>query len=170
MAGVPKDEEIAHWWKIQCSKCQFRADLHNGALTNGTCDYIRLMGHSRGCDMQQCEKFTPGRKIKIIVDIDGLFRRKSRKPQAKHKVHKRPPSVCACGEWLDEQLAEMSIKDAAAGMGVSCDNFSYFRNRPGAVMSAEMAEKAARFFGVTVDTIRREEARCETRGSAASDG
>ena len=46
--------------KKKCSSCQFRGEVNK----NG-CDYILIMGHRRGCSVEECDKYKKGKRIKI---------------------------------------------------------------------------------------------------------
>lgn len=47
--------------RSQCVKCQYSSgmgvDKHN--VSNMTCDYLLIVGHSRGCSPINCAKFEP---------------------------------------------------------------------------------------------------------------
>lgn len=45
-----------------CKKCKYRGREMGGYRT--TCDYIVIVGHSRGCKVENCNKYEPGKKIK----------------------------------------------------------------------------------------------------------
>ena len=45
-----------------CRTCKYRASDTNSK--NG-CDYIEIMGHSRGCSVTGCDKYEKGKRIKI---------------------------------------------------------------------------------------------------------
>lgn len=138
--------------------CKYRAELPNGSLADGTCNYIRVTGHSRQCDMQNCKRYEPGNRIRVKVDYDGKIHKTEKKVRTQNKPRKRPPSRCACGEWLDMMIARMTVKQAADALETSNDHFSMFRMTPGAVMSKRMAEVASKRFGISVDEIRKMEA------------
>ncbi len=166
---LPSDGEIAYWYKIQCKKCKYRAELPSGSIADGTCNYIRVTGRARRCDMQNCERYEPGDRIRVKVDYDGKIHMAKGKIQKKVKPRKRPPSRCACGEWLDMMIAHMTVRQAADALETSNDHFSTFRMTPGAAMSKRMAEVASKRFGVSVEEIRKMEAGYDTERACPGD-
>lgn len=58
-----KLEDEANKQPIDCNtqgtKCMFKARVSGGDLI---CDYLCMVGHSRGCDPQQCTKYQFGKK------------------------------------------------------------------------------------------------------------
>lgn len=166
---LPSDGEIAYWYRIQCKKCKYRAELPSGSLVDGTCNYIRVTGHSRRCDMQNCKRYEPGNRIRVKVDYDGKIHKTEKRVRTQNKPRKRPPSRCACGEWLDMMIARMTVKQAADALETSNDHFSMFRMTPGAVMSKRMAEVASKRFGVSVEEIRKMEAGYDAERTRSGD-
>lgn len=45
-----------------CKKCKYRGRDQGGYYT--TCDYIEITGHSRGCKVEECDKYERGKKLK----------------------------------------------------------------------------------------------------------
>ncbi|MCI5650371.1 MAG: hypothetical protein MR332_13280 [Fusicatenibacter sp.] len=61
-----KADEILEIKKNQCRFCRYanRNNVGEDNLSNLYCDYIGIVGHSRGCRPDECNKFKPknGRK------------------------------------------------------------------------------------------------------------
>lgn len=153
--GVPGDAEIEYWWKRQCSKCKFRAEPKMGILTKGTCNYLSINKHSRGCDMANCERFERGNRIVIKKSAYGEVNRRCNQP--------RNQSVCACGEWLDRHAQGVSIRSICKKAGISYDSLNKARKRPGAILKEENVAGLARYFGVDISEIRAAEAEYQKR-------
>lgn len=49
------DHDIAVLKHKQCSKCKYFSRLSEGSA-NSTCDYISIVGHSRGCSPLECKE------------------------------------------------------------------------------------------------------------------
>ncbi len=43
----------------KCKTCRYRARADNG----GGCDYIEIAGHSRGCDVGDCDRYVKGKRM-----------------------------------------------------------------------------------------------------------
>lgn len=48
-----------------CKTCRYRG-IENGKVTNG-CDYIEMEKHSRGCSVEECDKYVKGRRKKAVI-------------------------------------------------------------------------------------------------------
>lgn len=53
----------------RCRTCKYRAAV---SAVNG-CDYIELEGHSRGCDVENCDKYARGKRMKRRTRLDEKF-------------------------------------------------------------------------------------------------
>ena len=62
-----REKEVA----ARCKKCHYRMEDVNLKNAGAHCDYITVVGHSRGCPASECDKFEPAkntsrrRKMKI---------------------------------------------------------------------------------------------------------
>lgn len=56
---IPKDNG-----KRKCSSCQYRQTDKN----LGNCAYIEIMGHTRGCNAIECDKYVKGKPLKKRKD------------------------------------------------------------------------------------------------------
>ena len=45
----------------KCKSCRYRARADKG----GGCDYIEIAGHSRGCDVEDCDRYVKGKRLEI---------------------------------------------------------------------------------------------------------
>lgn len=45
----------------KCKTCRYRARADKG----GGCDYIEIAGHSRGCDVEDCDRYVRGKRLEI---------------------------------------------------------------------------------------------------------
>lgn len=60
-----KNPDAAPGWNAdrrKCRSCRYRArpDQVNG------CDYIKYAKHSRGCDVEDCDRYLRGRRLKVF--------------------------------------------------------------------------------------------------------
>ena len=75
------DEEIWALKKKQCSKCYYFSVSKGTHVTVGTCDYILLEGHTRGCSPFECKEkgiFRPRNVKKKKKAMQVAFRGKVR--------------------------------------------------------------------------------------------
>lgn len=52
-----------------CRTCKYRARPWNAERTNGGCDYILIVGKSRGCEVEDCDKYIKGKLQKAKEGI-----------------------------------------------------------------------------------------------------
>ena len=156
-----EDAEIAVWWRKQCRKCKYRAETKSGTLTDGTCDYIVITRHSRGCEMQNCKRFEEGPRLTVRKSAYGQKKIIARKPpeMSNVKLSRRCPSKCACGEWLDDSLKNFNLKKFAKAAGFTYDRFNKRRKVPGAVLPDDLADKITKKLGVPLEDLRAAERR-----------
>lgn len=66
--SVEKVERPKGWNKDKkaCKKCQYRGRgaESNGISSNG-CNYILVEGHSRGCKVEDCNRYIKGKQVKL---------------------------------------------------------------------------------------------------------
>lgn len=60
-----KNPDVAPGWNAdrkKCRSCRYRArpDQVNG------CDYIEYAKHSRGCDVEDCDRYVCGKRLKVF--------------------------------------------------------------------------------------------------------
>lgn len=68
-------KEIYQLKRNQCSKCYYFSKTQGNHLQAGTCDYLAIEGHSRGCNPLECktkEVFTPQIRNRRRTAIDKL--------------------------------------------------------------------------------------------------
>lgn len=71
-----------------CKTCQFRMGIHERKELCGNCNYIEIVGRSRGCDVECCDKYIKGvkiRKPKKFIDWEEV---------KKNEKKKYEPSTC----------------------------------------------------------------------------
>ena len=73
------DNEIWELKKKQCSKCFYFSVSKGTHVTAGTCDYILLEGHTRGCSPFECKEkgiFRPRNVKKKKKALQAVFKGK----------------------------------------------------------------------------------------------
>lgn len=58
------DPDARPGWNVdrgKCKTCRYRARADKG----GGCDYIEIAGHSRGCDVEDCDRYVRGKRLEI---------------------------------------------------------------------------------------------------------
>lgn len=49
----------------KCKSCRYRQAHYNPTdLNKGNCNYIEIAGHSRGCDVEDCDRYVKGKTMK----------------------------------------------------------------------------------------------------------
>lgn len=46
-----------------CKTCRYRASYHDRCSLLANCNYILIVGHSRGCDTDNCDKYEKGKRM-----------------------------------------------------------------------------------------------------------
>lgn len=64
----------------KCKSCRYRQDWNNPS-TKGNCNYIEIAGHSRGCAVEDCDRYVKG----IIMKKERKWVNRRKIPQKSYR-------------------------------------------------------------------------------------
>lgn len=114
------DEALAEAYAKRCKKCSYRGPK-GGAYQ---CSYLLVEGHMRGCSIENCKRYKPGKRIEASQPPNSPIQRQRR------TIQKRKASKSALGRVIDmwQIKRNMTNRELAALLGINVATISKWRN------------------------------------------
>lgn len=132
--------------KYCCTRQSCVYHPHRGP-DKGTCDYLSITGHRRGCPIVGCDKYTPGKRknhtVKgVVIEPDQPRRKPGRRTVTAEEKE-------AYAKWLNSLLKKRNMQQAELGRRIGVDPQSvngYCKGR--AIPRPERQKKIRQVLGV----------------------
>ena len=114
------DEALAEAYAKRCKKCRYRGPK-GGAYQ---CGYLLIEGHMRGCGIENCKRYKPGKRREASQPPNSPIQRQRR------TIQKRKASRSALGRVIDmwQIKHNMTNRELATLLGINVATISKWRN------------------------------------------